>query len=78
MRYAKPMPQLTRAQFAARLEHERTLKGLSAGELSRLAGQHRNFVAGIERGAKGWPQLPGVLALAEALGVSVRKLTTPL
>jgi DNA-binding XRE family transcriptional regulator len=61
-------------RLGGRLYHFRTQKGLSQGELALKAGVHRLRVAELERGIRGQPTLPVLIALAEALGLTPDQL----
>ena len=60
-------------QFGARVRSLRQRKGLSQEELADLAGVHRTYLGGIERGERN-PALKNIAALAEALDVSLTDL----
>jgi transcriptional regulator with XRE-family HTH domain len=57
-------------QFGARLRELREAAGLTQLGLAQKAGLHREAVGQLERGTR-HPAWETVLALAEALGVSV-------
>ena len=48
-------------------------KGLSQEELAFIAGIHRNYLGGIERGERN-PALDNIAAIAKALGVDLSEL----
>lgn len=54
----------------------RVLRGLSQEGLADLAGIHRTYIGGIERGERN-PTLTMIHRLAEAIGVSPTKLFEP-
>ena len=62
-----------RKQFGDRLRELRGQKGVSQEALADLAGLHRTYVGGIERGERN-PSLVNIGRLAEALGVPVAEL----
>ncbi len=57
-----------RRQLARNLKRLRTERGWSQEELADLAGLHRTYVSGVERGVRN-PTITIVAALAKALGV---------
>ncbi|MFN8476064.1 MAG: helix-turn-helix transcriptional regulator [Anaerolineae bacterium] len=61
------------AQFGANVRQYRLARGLSQEELASLAGLHRTYVGGIERGEQN-VSLLNILRLAVALQVSPSKL----
>ena len=46
------MPQNARQLFSQNVRKARIAKGLSQEELAELAGLHRNYVGGVERGER--------------------------
>lgn len=64
-------PQLTR--FGDRLRNLRRRQGLSQEKLADLAGMHRTYVGGVERGERNISLL-NLVALARGLQVSVSEL----
>lgn len=51
----------------------RTARGISQERLAELAGLHRNYVGLVERGERN-PTLKTLIAVAEALGVSLAEM----
>jgi transcriptional regulator with XRE-family HTH domain len=60
-------------KFGKQVRRLRTLKGFSQEKLAELAGLHRNYIGGIERGERNIALL-NILRLAKALGVSPSEL----
>ncbi len=60
--------------FAQRLREARRRKGLSQNELGERINVHFNSIGAWENGAR-TPDLPKLMALADALGASVAYLT---
>lgn len=56
-------------RFGARVRQERTRLGISQEELADLAGLHRTYVGGMERGERNVGIL-NLIRLARALGVT--------
>lgn len=61
--------------LAARLRQLRTEKGWSQERLSKLAGMHRTYLAGIELSKRN-PSLDNLVKLADAVGVTMAELFT--
>jgi transcriptional regulator with XRE-family HTH domain len=66
-----------KVSFGIHLRGLRLQKGLSQEKLAELAGLHRNYVGGVERGERNIALL-NILALARALRVKPAKLLEPL
>jgi transcriptional regulator with XRE-family HTH domain len=66
-----------RVLFGIHLRKLRLQKGLSQEKLAELAGLHRNYVGGVERGERNLALL-NIVALAHALRVKAAKLLEPL
>lgn len=62
-----------RQEFGDRVRALRTERNLSQEELAVVAGLHRNYVGGIERGERN-VGLDNIVALAHALDVPVADL----
>jgi len=60
-------------KFGDRIRKLRKTQGLSQEELAELAGLHRNYIGGIERGERNIALL-NIVRLAKALGVSPSEL----
>ena len=60
-------------RFGRNVSRLRRHKGLSQEGLAELAGLHRNYVGGIERGERN-VGLRNILKLARALGISPSRL----
>lgn len=60
--------------FGAHLRRQRERRGLSQGQLARKAGVSRYHLSRLERGAKRSPSLPVLIALADALGLTLDRL----
>lgn len=60
-------------KFGDRVRSLRNQVGISQEELAKLAGIHRTYVSGIERGERN-VSLINIMRLASALGVSISKL----
>lgn len=69
--YVAENPELKK--FGEQVRRLRTLRALSQEELAELAGLHRNYIGGIERGERNLALL-NILRLAKALGVSPSEL----
>lgn len=61
------------AQFGAHLRELRQQRGLSQERLAELAGLHRTYLGGIERGERN-VSLMNLSAVARALGLSLSTL----
>lgn len=59
-----------RKKLGANVQRLRREKGLSQEELADLAGLHRTYVSGVERGVRN-PTLTVIDRLARALGVEM-------
>ncbi len=59
--------------FGAAIRQERSVLGISQGELAKRSGLHRTYVSDLERGARN-PSIENIEKLAQALQVSVVKL----
>jgi len=55
------------------VRHERSILGISQGELARRSGLHRTYISDLERGARN-PSIENIEKLAQALDVPVAKL----
>jgi transcriptional regulator with XRE-family HTH domain len=66
-------PTDPRVLFGGRIRELRTARGLSQERLAELAGLHRNYVGGVERGERN-VSLINIVALAHALSVKPAKL----
>lgn len=60
-------------KFGLKIRELRTIKGLSQEDLADLAGLHRTYVGGIERGERNVAFL-NIVKLAKALEVSLSDL----
>ena len=60
-------------KFGEYVRKLRKAKGISQEELAELAGLHRNYIGGIERGERNVALL-NIVRLAKALGVSPSEL----
>ena len=69
----KPSEISIQQKFGERVRELRTVKGLSQEELSFMAGVHRTYLGGIERGERN-PSLKNITALAKALEVTLSDL----
>jgi transcriptional regulator with XRE-family HTH domain len=61
--------------FGRRVREFRAERGLSQEQLAELAGVHRTYLGGIERGERN-PTLSNVERIAKALRVSPAQLVT--
>ena len=59
--------------FGERVRELRLARGLSQEELAFMAGVHRTYLGGIERGERN-PSLRNIAAIAGALGVRLSEL----
>ncbi len=62
-------------RFGKRVRELRQARGISQEDLADLAGMHRTYLGGIERGERN-PCLRNISAIAEALGVTLEVLFT--
>ena len=60
-------------QFGKKLREVRLKKKLSQGDVAKILGVHRSYISGLERGVRN-PSLLTVQKVAEALGVSIKKI----
>lgn len=60
-------------KFGDRIRKLRKARGLSQEELAELAGLHRNYIGGIERGERNIALL-NIMRLAKALKISPSEL----
>ena len=67
------MSDLVLKQLGAKLRRLRQTQGISQEGLADLAKLHRTYVGGVERGERNI-SLVNLLALAEALGISLSTL----
>lgn len=61
-----PSSLARRRAFGARLRQLRTARGVSQDELAKLAGLHRTYIGGVERGERNI-SLDAIWKLADAL-----------
>lgn len=73
MNEAQRMSDSVLKRLGARLRQLRQARGISQERLADLAGLHRTYVGGVERGERN-VSLINLLALAHALGVSLSTL----
>jgi transcriptional regulator with XRE-family HTH domain len=59
--------------LGAAIRRERSMLGISQGELAERAGLHRTYVSDLERGSRN-PSIDSIEKLAHALHVSVAEL----
>jgi len=62
-----------RTRLGLAIKRERSVLGISQGELAHLSGLHRTYVSDLERGARN-PSIESIEKLAGALHVSIAKL----
>ncbi|MCY4641513.1 MAG: helix-turn-helix transcriptional regulator [Gammaproteobacteria bacterium] len=60
-------------KFGCRLRNIRSEKGISQEELASLAGVHRTYIGGIERGERN-VSLRNIFAISHALGIETTEL----
>jgi transcriptional regulator with XRE-family HTH domain len=60
-------------QFGETIRTLRKAKGLSQEQLAELAGLHRNYIGGVERGERNVALL-NIIRIAQALGISPSEL----
>ena len=58
------------ANFAERIKELRIERGMSQDEIGKVIGVKRYSVCGYEKG-KNFPDVPGLIALANYFGVSI-------
>lgn len=64
------MPKPTLKKLGENVRRFRQSKGLSQEKLAQLAGLHRTYIGGVERGERNISVL-NLIRLAQALGVSL-------
>jgi transcriptional regulator with XRE-family HTH domain len=62
-----------KARFGESVRSLRTKRGLSQEELAEIAGLHRNYIGGVERGERN-VGLENIVKLAAALSVKTKDL----
>lgn len=67
------MQNPTLKAFGIHLRNLRLEQGLSQEELASLAGLHRTYIGGVERGERN-PTLVTLVKIAKALGLSIPSL----
>jgi transcriptional regulator with XRE-family HTH domain len=65
----------TRQLFSRNVRKARVAKGFSQEDLAELAGLHRNYVGGVERGERNI-SIDNMEKLAKALGTTIAKLVS--
>jgi transcriptional regulator with XRE-family HTH domain len=70
------MAEFSTARFAARLKELRTEAGLSQSQLARKSGLSLHAITKLEQAQRA-PAFATVIALAEAIGVSVAAFAEP-
>ena len=67
------MSQLVLNRLGTKLRNLRLAQGISQEGLANLAGLHRTYIGGVERGERNI-SVVNLLALAQALGISLSTL----
>ena len=60
-------------EFSKKIKEVRLKKKMSQGDMAKILGVHRSYISGLERGVRN-PSLLTVQKVAEALGVSIKKI----
>src|SRR6266404_8059420 len=69
-----PPPNMSlKISLGVAVRHERSILGISQGELARRSGLHRTYISDLERGARN-PSIDSIERLARALHVSISEL----